>query len=210
MNPNELRRYYQERYKQFGNDPASVQHVSKASQDARFRIIQQYMDKEASILDLGCGLGDMLKYIRMNGHTGCYLGCDFVPEFIESALSTLNWDKKSQFRVFDIEADTLPGGYDFIVMSGIFNNRLENNEAFLYNTLKKTFASANKGVIFNLLSTYVEFEDPELFYISPLDVFDFCKRQLTPYVTLKHNYVTKPGGFPYEYTMVLHKDGEGA
>ncbi|MGS0534965.1 methyltransferase domain-containing protein [Pseudoalteromonas sp. SaAl2] len=82
---NSLKSYYQGLYAQFGDSHQSVQHVSKEAQNVRFKIFLEQISKTSRVIDLGCGLGDMLAFFRDNGFTGEYLGLDFVPEFINSA-----------------------------------------------------------------------------------------------------------------------------
>ncbi|MCF2859372.1 class I SAM-dependent methyltransferase [Pseudoalteromonas sp. SMS1] len=207
MSPEELKNYYQSLFRLHGESAAAVQHVSKDAQYVRFEIFCEFIDTSDSIIDLGCGLGDMLVYLRNHDHTGNYLGCDFVPEFIKNAQTKFENDESATFQVMDIIKDEIPKEYDYIVMSGIFNNVLNCNESFLRNTIEAAFKAANKGVIFNALSTFVEYQESSLFYVNPLETFEYIKRHITPYVTLKHDYVTKPDGFPYEFTMVMRKEG---
>lgn len=204
----DLKTYYQKLYQQHGASHNAVQHVSKASQQVRFAIFNNFINEHDSIIDLGCGLGDMLGYLREKGFKGRYLGCDFVPEFINFAKQAYSDDKRAEFIEFDIFKQQLPNDYDHILISGIFNNKMADNFAFLSHTLEMSFNACRRSVIFNALSDFVEFQDPELFYISPLTLFEHCKKQLTPYVLLKHDYVTKQGGFPYEFTMQLNKQAE--
>ncbi|MCZ2721221.1 class I SAM-dependent methyltransferase [Marinomonas sp. 15G1-11] len=202
---NALKAYYQLLYKEYGDSHKSVQHVSKESQNVRFAIFLSMIASNSRVIDLGCGLGDMLLYLRENGFTGEYLGYDFVPEFIDSAKSKFANDGKAAFAVFDIYQNELARHYDHVLISGVFNNKMNDNAGFMNLAIAKSFSSCKKSVIFNALSTYVEFEDTSLFYVNPMSVFDEYKRNLTPYIHLKHDYVTKPNGFPYEFTMQLSK-----
>lgn len=205
LNKKSLKSYYQELFHTYGDSPHSVQHVSKAAQNVRFLIFINEISKTSSVVDLGCGLGDMLEYFRSNGFEGEYLGLDFVPEFINTAKQKFSNDSKARFEEFDIYHDPFPEGIDHVLISGVFNNKIEDNLSFLRLAISKSFASCNKSVIFNALTSYVEYEDPILFYVNPLSLFDEFKRSLTPLITLKHDYVTKENGFPYEFTMCLIK-----
>ncbi|HEA15483.1 hypothetical protein LCGC14_1540930 [marine sediment metagenome] len=201
-----LKAYYQKLYQQHGDCHHAVQHVSKAAQNVRFKIFLEQIPLDSNVIDLGCGLGDMLAYFRLHGFTGGYLGYDFVPEFINSAKNKFVDDAKAQFEVFDIFKNSMSEQYDYILISGVFNNKLDDNLTFIMQTLDKSFLSCKKSVIFNALSSYVEYEDPTLFYINPINLFDECKQNLTPFIDLKHDYVIKKGGFPYEFTMKLSKE----
>ena len=102
--------------------------------------------------------------------------------------------------------DDFPNGYDYFLLSGVFNNRTERSKEFMIQTIDKMFHACNKGVAFNSMSTYVEFQDDELFYSDPKEIFHYCKKYLTQSVVLKHDYKVKENAFPYEYTMYLYKD----
>jgi SAM-dependent methyltransferase len=203
----DLKAYYQNLLTQHGDSPLSVQHISTDSQFKRFEILNA-IDKNAhSIIDIGCGLGDMYKYLMNNQYKGRYLGLDFLADFIDLANNKYAHHKNQDvgFQVCDLNQDDIPKGYDYILLSGVFNNKMENNEEFMLTTLKKMFASANKGIAFNAMSTYVDYQDDELYYSDPLVIFDFCKRNLSHAVTLKHDYLVKTDSIPYEYTIYVYK-----
>ena len=46
--------------------------------------------------------------------------------------------------------------------------------------LSTLFQHARKAMVFNALSTYVDFFDPGLFYVNPEKVFGFCKGPYLP------------------------------
>ncbi len=41
---------------------------------------------------------------------------------------------------------------------------------------------------------------------TPGAVFDFCKRQLSKLVCLRHDYRVKPNVIPFEFTMYVYRD----
>ena len=57
---NNLKEYYQNLYKKNGDSPKSVQHRSKLDQYKRFQILTSHIKRDQSVVDLGCGLGDLL------------------------------------------------------------------------------------------------------------------------------------------------------
>jgi hypothetical protein len=82
---------------------------------------------------------------------------------------------------------------------------LSDNWGFLLRTLQEMWLLAKERVVFNAMSTYVDYRDPGLYYVDPLVLFDYVKKNLTPRVSLRHDYLVKPGGMPFEFVMVLHK-----
>ena len=202
-----LKQHYQRLWGQFGDSPQAVQHCDRPSQYRRFELLTEGMPGRAvSVIDLGCGLGHLTEFLLDRKPEVSYLGLDLVPEFIEQARARFANRPNVAFQLFDMARDPLPRGYDFVMVCGVFNNRREDNQAFMRRVLAEMFRAATHGIAFNALSTYVEYQDPELSYSDPLEVFDFCKRHLSRRVALRHDYSVKPGRFPYEYTMYVYKD----
>lgn len=203
-----LKSHYQHLLASHGDNPQAVQHTDQASQYARFKILSAIDPQAQSILDVGCGLGDMFGFLRDNHFNGQYLGVDFLSDFIQLAQQKYRRYANAHFAECDISEQSLPQGYDYVLLSGVFNNKIDNNQHFMLQAIKKMYASANKGIAFNALSTYVDYQDDELFYTDPLALFDFCKTQLSPNVSLKHDYQVRAGAFPYEFTLFVYKESQ--
>lgn len=197
--------HYRDLFRSHGDAAQSVQHYDAASQRNRFRVLAEFASAHGSVVDVGCGLGHFCTYLRELGFRGRYLGLDFVPEFIEHASRKHAGDPAARFQAFDMTRDAYPEGEDVYVICGVFNNRQVDSEQFLYETLRKVFRASRKGVAFNALSTYVDYQDASLFYADPLKVLDFCKRELTPRVLLRHDYLVREDRPPYEYAIYLYK-----
>src|SRR5690606_722355 len=101
--------------------------------------------------------------------------------------------------------EPLPGGYDVVVTSGMFNNRTDDNWGFLLKTVRAMFGAAEKAAAFNVMSSYVDFEDPALFYCDPLRLFDRLKRGPRPLVRLRHAPGVQPDRVPFEFSVYLRK-----
>ena len=50
---------------------------------------------------------------------------------------------------------------------------------------------ANKGIAFNSLSKYVDFEDESLYYTYPDKTLKYCIENLSKFTVLKTNYQLK-------------------
>ncbi len=189
-----------------GPTPAAVQHISQASQYKRFEILSDIDQSMTSVVDVGCGLGDMCDFLLNDGYTGQYLGLDFLDEFIELANKTYAKYPNFKFQTFDLWHDSMPKKYDYMLLSGVFNNKFADNRKFMRQSIDKMFAASRKGIAFNAISTYVDYQADNLYYSDPLEVFDYCKKNLTRRVVLKHDYVLKKGSIPFEYTIYLYKN----
>jgi hypothetical protein len=82
---------------------------------------------------------------------------------------------------------------------------MDDNWGFMTTTLRRMYAAARRGIAFNAMTSHVDYRDPELFYVDPMQVFAFCKAELGGHPVLRHDYVTRPGGFPYEFAIYVYK-----
>jgi cyclopropane fatty-acyl-phospholipid synthase-like methyltransferase len=206
VGPDGLKAHYGELYRRYGATHQAVQWSSRETQERRFEVLCDVLAPGDSVIDLGCGLGDLLGYLRQRkGFQGRYLGLDFVPEFVTHAQKAYACDRAASFAELDITREALPGDYDVILTSGMFNNRTDDNWGFLLETVQAMFGAAKKAAAFNVMSSYVDFEDPALFYCDPLKLFDQLKRQVGPLITLRHDYRVKPESVPFEFSVYLRK-----
>lgn len=68
---------------------------------------------------------------------------------------------------------------------------------------------AQKGIAFNMMSSYVDYFDEALFYESPGQVFDFLKSNISPYITIRNDYLVKPEvKVPFEFAVYVYRDGK--
>ena len=195
--------HYQALLKEHGASAEAVHWADRDTQYARFRILSEISDSLGSVLDFGCGLGDLYHFLRAEGFDGRYCGVDIVPEFVEIAAAI---NPPMGKAVLDKDGGELPGGHDFAFLSGVFNNKMPDNQTFMETTLRRMWAAAEKGIAFNAMTTWVDYQDPELWYVDPGDVLKFCKSELGGHVTLRHDYVLRDGGFPFEFAVYVYKD----
>ncbi|MCX8080341.1 MAG: class I SAM-dependent methyltransferase [Bacteroidia bacterium] len=202
----DIKEHYRELFKKHGASPHAVQYSDRKSQYRRFEILCEIDKNITSVTDFGCGLADLFVYLRESKNfQGKYLGLDFVPEFIDYNKKHFAQYANASFLQFDINKDTLNIKNDYVILSGVFNNKSDNNEEFMFSTIKKMYDACLKGVAFNAMSTYVDYFDENLFYIDPLKVFDFCKKNITSKVTLRHDYLVKENSIPFEFCIYLYR-----
>ncbi|PJB48964.1 MAG: hypothetical protein CO108_01310 [Deltaproteobacteria bacterium CG_4_9_14_3_um_filter_63_12] len=117
-------------------DPArQVGWRCQASQRLRFAVCAESVDlrQVESVLDVGCGLGDLAPFLRARGFKGRYLGIDVLPAMVRGAQDR---HPDEQFRATDVVE--LVGNsevFDLTVICGSFNlmagRRLETFRAQL-------------------------------------------------------------------------------
>lgn len=198
--------HYKELYAKHGNSPHSVQYSDQKTQYKRFEVLTEVAPSYNSITDFGCGLADLYIYLKKHkGFNGQYLGLDFVPDFIKTNKIEFANNNQVDFEIFNLREDQLRIHHEYGILSGVFNNLMDDNESFMLEGIRKMFNSCSKGIAFNAMSTYVDYQDKNLYYSDPLKVFDFCKRELSKKVVLRHDFETKENIIPFEYCIYVYK-----
>jgi len=149
-----LYKFYPEKLKANGNSSErAVGWNSPESQLSRFKAIYHYLkdDKRASVIDLGCGLGDLYGYLKEKGFEGKYLGIDLVPEMVEAASDKY---PEAEFKLADIMEEDLKA--DYLVGSGIMSVKISQQDdqwQWVQRLIKRMFELADKAAIFNFLDS---------------------------------------------------------
>lgn len=126
-------------------------------------------DPEASILDLGCGYGDFLPFLRAHGHRGRYIGLDVAPAMVEAARRLHG---EGPDRVFHLGAES-PEPADYAIASGILNVIRGADasawQAYVDGVIEGLARSSRRGFAFNMLSLNSDPERrrPDLHYADP-------------------------------------------
>jgi SAM-dependent methyltransferase len=190
--------------KRHGDAPEGAQYADRETQERRMAVLSEIgVAKDSKVLDFGCGTGQLLSYLQRSlGYEGEYVGYDISPEAIELARSVR---PAGRFEVRNILEQPAEETFDYVLVSGVFNNLISDNRAFFEAISRRLMAQADVGYAFNMLSRFVDFFDDGLYYEDPLYAFRFCKEQLSPLVTLRHDYVVRPDSIPFEFTIYVHK-----
>lgn len=204
MNEDDRSRYqlrYVERLQRFGYDPRTLGwHAGKQAE--RFAVLTSFTDLGAidSVLDVGCGFGDLYGFLQSAGFHGRYVGIDFVPELIETGCARL---PGADLRVADLSVFETDERFGLVVASGIFNAKLqhEDNLAHVQRSLSQMFALCTQVAAADFLTSYVDFRRDDLYYTSPEAVFAHAKT-LTRRVSLRHDYM------PFEFAVALFRNDE--
>lgn len=154
-------------------------------------------DGPVTVNDLGCGYGALHDHLVERGVAlAGYRGYDISAGMLDEARR----------RVPDGEfilGSTIDRDADLGFACGIFNVRLGADEAawaaHVDRTLDMLDATSRLGFAFNLLSTYVDWRAPDLFYADPLEYFDRCRRRYGRRVALLHDTPL------YEWTITVRR-----
>lgn len=193
-------RRYQQRIAEYGTSFASLNSGSEAKQSIRHEVHASALrGAKPSILEIGCGLGDFYKFLIRNQRACSYSGYDIVPEYIEQCHRLFPEALFEQRNVFESGID---GIYDTVVMSQVLNNRYQrsDNMQVMKRALELAFAHTRVSVSVDMISSYVEFQNPELFYYSPEEIFRIAKG-ISSRVLLRHDYRA------FEFCIQLFHEG---
>lgn len=201
---NEVATYYAEKLAEFGPSPRGVDWNGEESQTSRFAQLCKIIDPKVpnfSLIDLGCGYGALLDYLR-NKHVNCrYLGVDISQEMIEVAEQQHISVAQARF-ITSAEPDEAA---DYGLASGLFNVRLGRSDAEWFDYLQATLDILDRtsilGFAFNCLTSYSDDDKKRdyLYYADPNRLFDLCKRRYSRQVALLHDYGL------FEFTILVRK-----
>jgi SAM-dependent methyltransferase len=195
--------YYSKKLKQYGATAKGVDWNSRESQEIRFDQLLKICDctKTFSINDYGCGYGAVVEYMIKRGYSFQYYGYDISHQMIAKAKELHNDLEYCQF--FENESHLTIA--DYTIASGIFNVKQQFNDEvwtdYVLQTLLKISELSGRGFAFNMLTLYSDKHRmrPDLYYADPLNIFDYCKKQFSSFVSLLHDYPL------YEFTILVTK-----
>ena len=192
--------YYSSKLALHGATPQGVDWNGQQSHDLRHRQFLRLLDDaDASVLDLGCGFGDFLRFLRMQGHGGPFIGYDVAPNMIAEALRLHGEGTDRQWRVGAMPVERA----DFAVASGIFNVKgdvpVGTWARYVHDTIDVLAQAGRHGFAFNVLSLS---SDPErrvdhLYYADAAEMLSYCLRRYGRSVALLQDYGL------YEFTVIV-------
>jgi SAM-dependent methyltransferase len=194
----ETSRWYAEKVARHGFDHRGLGFRTRSSQEKRFEALIALGDFHGrSILDVGCGFGDFLAYLRDHGIEPRYTGVDICEPMVRRCQERFEGCAAS-FHVGDV-LEWQPGEQpDFVVASGIFGLDSRDARARIRPTLRRMFDWARAGMACNFLSQRSLEPAENRVYVDPAEALEMGLA-LTPAVRLDHSYL------PNDFTLYLDK-----
>ena len=177
--------------------------ASTASQQARFEVLLAGVDlRGKSLLDVGCGLGDLYALLRARGIPADYTGVDILEKMAQAARQR---HPGARFHCADIFAANPFGAeaFDVVFSSGLFNLNLGNNRDFLSRALARFLEVSREHVVFNMLHTRATTDDDRYFHHHPQEVLRVLK-SLPCEARIIDDYL------PNDFTVICRKRADGA
>jgi SAM-dependent methyltransferase len=194
--------HYEGRLREHGPTARGMDWKDEASQRLRFEILCGVADLEGkSVCEIGCGAGHLLDWLGERGTRVRYVGIDLSEEMLAAARRR---HPEASFERRDLLAGGDPGAYDVVLCSGLFHVKLDHGEdewrAFVTETIRRMFAMCRVAVAFNLMTDQVDFRSPALFYANPGETLEFCRRELSRFTVLRHDYPL------HEFTAYVYRE----
>ena len=191
-----LKEDYDEAFEKYGAGPKALLWWDYRSMALRFRALVKEVPVEGkSILDAGCGLGDLLPYLYAKAPNFRYLGVDRSEKFIEVAKTRY---EGHQFQVGDPFRHPI-GMFDVVLSSGVMNGNTDDWLVKRMKMIKSLWRQTGEVLAFNMAGGLKPIRHDSLIaYADAQEIFDFCKT-LSQRVILKTNYLEK------DFTIVMFK-----
>ena len=174
-----------------------------AGQTARYEALLGICDslEGRSVLDYGCGKGDFLAFLLGRGIVTDYTGIDINPAVIDLARRKF---PQCRFEVSDGGADGIRDFFDYIILCGVFNLKVQGLDDLIRRTLRLLFSRCRRGLVFNALSAHAPCKDYELHYVSPEELSEFALRELSPFVALR------PGAATHDFNLFVYREAQSS
>lgn len=127
-----------------------------------------------TLLDVGCGLGDLAEYLCSRGVTlGRYVGVDILPEMLDRArrskpeLELFEGNIFTTSRQESLKLLRADRPFDVVYCSGALNLNLGNNDEFIMSAVQKMSELADKWLVFNCLHARCDMDDDRYYAYCP-------------------------------------------
>ena len=176
------------------SSPQTVGWGSEESQKVRFRVLAGVGEmRGSSILDVGCGFGDFLKYLWWTGvRPESYVGIDMMEKTISEAWKIHAADREHaaenvRFTCGNFLEWESPERFDYVIASGIFSIKTADWRSNVEEVLGKMYSMADRGVAVNFLSAMHEPKIETSMYAEPREILAMAL-VISERVTLIHGY----------------------
>ena len=195
---------YNARLSEYGYDPRTLGWGGgKDRQSVRFKNllgVADYISTEvSSVLDVGCGFGDLSFFLESFLSSVKYTGLDINKSLIDMAKDVNN--HRGQFYCGTLsELNSIIPSSDVVVESGIFNAALDGEDQIQYieNSLREMYEKCNYAVAADFMTDRVDWQSEGAFHLAPEKALSIAL-SIGRKVVLRHDYL------PYEYCVYIIK-----
>lgn len=185
--------YFAKLYAEHKGTTMATSSESLAHKKCRYDQISGVFKNEAdfTLHDIGCGLGEFAGYLDAHHPQKniVYSGSEIVTDLVKEASDRY---PRATFMERDLASDRSEDVYDYLILSGVFHQRRTTPipawEKYLQTLVSRAFSMSRRGIAFNVVSPFVDFYLPELYYCNISKLINFVNDDLSRFFEIKHNY----------------------
>lgn len=169
------------------------------SHQKRFEVLLELVNLEGkTLLDVGCGVGSLYRFLQEQGISCEYMGIDVLPEMIALAKQ---YSPEGRFLCGNpFEKDFFsPEAFDVVYASGIFNLDTGKGKSFLYEAVEKMSQWAKSTVVFNALHCRSNCREEPYLYYDPEEVLSFLRERYPYRISIVDDYLIN------DFTILMEK-----
>lgn len=190
-----LVRFYNQLIAQYGlQSPKAVGWNDDHSRKFRYEILCRVgnLDKR-SVLDIGCGFGDLYGYIKDQRKDAGYKGIDINLVMIDEARQKY---PDADFELADF-GEFPNEKFDFVLSSGALSFKIAGHKKIYFEYIRKMYELSRVAAAFNMLNCGHHIDDENFAAYSPSEIEEFCG-SFANKVRVKKNYMWQ------DFTVYLH------
>ncbi len=193
---------YNNAYKKYKTGLKSLRYSSYAAAFRRYKTLLEGIDFHGmSILDVGCGFGDILPYIFIKTEDFDYLGVDSFDSFVEEARNRYPGENLN-FQVCDYFSESLEEAFDVILCCGALSG-IDADLEFRKKAIELMFDKSSYVLAFNMAGHFPALRNnfdrqPNILHVDAWEILNFCF-SLTDNIEFKQNYNQK------DFTIIMRK-----
>ncbi len=136
--------------RRYGYSPWALYWSNREVQERRFQVLFEVgIQPGQSLLDVGCGFGDLAVWLERQGCPVDYTGLDLSPDLLAEGRRRHPGLRLVEGDLFDL--DPAPGSFDWVVLSGTLNRDLGDDGAYARRLIPRMWDACRLGIAFNLL-----------------------------------------------------------
>ncbi len=136
--------------RRYGYSPWALYWSNREVQERRFQVLfEAGIQPGQSLLDVGCGFGDLAAWLERQGCPVDYTGIDLSPDLLAEGRRRHPGLRLLEGDLFDL--DPAPRAFDWVVLSGTLNRDLGDDGAYARRLILRMWDACRLGIAFNLL-----------------------------------------------------------
>lgn len=177
----------------------SLMWSSYSSAAIRYKELIKDIDfNNKSVLDVGCGFGDIIPFLHSKSASFKYTGIDFTEEFIREAEKRY---PEYEFVEGNYFKNPLKRKFDIIICSGALNGDYgKKTMDFRRKAVKKMFDRCKEAIVFNMAGgiSPINTKKSIIHHTDSLKLLTYCAK-LSKKIILRNHYHEK------DFTIVIFK-----